>query len=547
MQEGDMKTWWRMWLVATMLALGGASAWAGIADDVRESLKHGGDPNAWVKQEFGFRTHPLHLVASAGGKAEDRVEAARLLIEAGADVNGRDDSGNTPLHKAVGALNPKVAELLIRHGAKVNARNKAGETPIFRLASAASHLHYGNPSEKERKTMSRDMRTLVALLSRYSADLDARNRKGETPLVHLAGTATAEILGALLDHGARVDVADDKGEQALDKAIFTNDAAAVRQLMVHGARASVGQVVHAIERRKDAEMVLALVEGGAELNGTDRVGDSPLCAAILEASMNPEARRKWTPVIQAMLARGADPKSPCALGSTAMGLAMNDPELSRLFQSERSAVSSKEMKDPSQSEQPHQTGETDKEGEKESPVERGATDVVKAFFQAVDQSMELEETATAAARIETLSGRDAIATRIRTLERYAGLNRKVLQLYEQGDRNASQRTSEAGGDKEAAEAAARVYRKTMKEPYMIALADRARANAEWAELTLRAYRLLEQNPDKWRFGRAGEKHLVITDRGFAKQMGEISGRMKEAGARAREANKRVRRLESAGG
>lgn len=52
----------------------------------------------------------------------------RLLAEAGAQVNARDNEGNTPLHET---FLTDVEEELLKLGADVNARNKDGETPIF--------------------------------------------------------------------------------------------------------------------------------------------------------------------------------------------------------------------------------------------------------------------------------------------------------------------------------------------------------------------------------------------------------------------------------
>lgn len=76
---------------------------------------------------------PLHLVA-----CEDHTELARLLIEAGADVNARSNDGWTPLHCAAFDDGADLAELLLDAGAQVNARDKHGQTPLS-LAEFEQH------------------------------------------------------------------------------------------------------------------------------------------------------------------------------------------------------------------------------------------------------------------------------------------------------------------------------------------------------------------------------------------------------------------------
>lgn len=84
-----------------------------------------------------------------------RAECVRLLVEAGADVNPRDNNGNTPLHETFLA---DVEKELLKLGADVNARNKDGETPIF-------------------TTVDDDA---IPLFIEHGADLTIRNNKGRT-------------------------------------------------------------------------------------------------------------------------------------------------------------------------------------------------------------------------------------------------------------------------------------------------------------------------------------------------------------------------------
>jgi len=89
--------------------------------------------NAWA--EDGFQ--PLGLASFFG-----HVDAARLLVERGAEVNSasRNDFKVMPLHSAGATGDPDVryelAKVLLEHGADPNARQQDDFTPLM-----AAHQH----------------------------------------------------------------------------------------------------------------------------------------------------------------------------------------------------------------------------------------------------------------------------------------------------------------------------------------------------------------------------------------------------------------------
>ena len=72
-----------------------------------------------------FEMPPLTWAAVMG-----QTEAAELLLQHGADINGRNREGNTALHLAMFLGRAETAELLLKSGADVTAKNDDGATPI---------------------------------------------------------------------------------------------------------------------------------------------------------------------------------------------------------------------------------------------------------------------------------------------------------------------------------------------------------------------------------------------------------------------------------
>jgi len=107
-------------------ALEAASA-AAYPQVVEELLKHHPDVN---QRDSAGRTALNTLGQSAVGRpGENPAEVARLLIQAGADVNAQDNIyANTPLHEVPDAASAKV---LIQAGANLNRRNVEGQTALM--------------------------------------------------------------------------------------------------------------------------------------------------------------------------------------------------------------------------------------------------------------------------------------------------------------------------------------------------------------------------------------------------------------------------------
>lgn len=276
-----------------------------------------------INKRDGIGATLLHHAA-----ASDDVELVEFLLDEGIHVNTRDRSNETPLHWAAGFGQAEVARTLLAHGAEVNARSMDKNTPL--------HWAAGSGQADAAKT-------LIA----HGADVNATDLDAYTPLHTLVsgrfqlvwaqrktnGTdrsdeylATAEVL---LDNGAAVNAKAEDGETPLHFAADQGDHELVKVLLAHGANANArsdvgatplhsaasGKRFHSfLEGRKGAKTfrdypgtVTTLLKHGAEVNATDHAGYVPLHSAAIFCDRE---------AAKILLEHGADLTATCHHGET---------------------------------------------------------------------------------------------------------------------------------------------------------------------------------------------------------------------------------------
>jgi ankyrin repeat protein len=106
----------------------------GPIEVVKLLIQHGADVNAWDENH-----HETPILSACDEEPED-VEAARMLLEAGADPNVRRSDGESPLRLAARDENLALAELLLKHGAAKTIDDFGGDWSWTALGHAAHNL-----------------------------------------------------------------------------------------------------------------------------------------------------------------------------------------------------------------------------------------------------------------------------------------------------------------------------------------------------------------------------------------------------------------------
>ena len=161
--------------------------------------------------------------SAAGSDVADAVmngktAVLRSLLQQKADVNAPQVDGTTALHWAVRADNLEAADLLLRAGARVSSTNREGSTPMQLAAMNGSAA-------------------MIDRLLKAGADANATlSSSGDTPLMLAARSGKADAVKVLLDSGAKVNATETWGDTtALMWAVAEGNHAVVRMLIDRGA------------------------------------------------------------------------------------------------------------------------------------------------------------------------------------------------------------------------------------------------------------------------------------------------------------------------
>nr|XP_012142855.1 PREDICTED: ankyrin repeat and death domain-containing protein 1A-like isoform X1 [Megachile rotundata] len=229
------------------------------ADTVRKVLKETVDVNS--RNNYGRA--PIHWAASRGN-----TEIIEMLIQAKCDIEARDKFGMRPLHMAARYGHRDAVKMLINAGASVSAMNKKQHTLLMcaargnnirvveYLAEAVESLN-GDATDCTGATAlhhaaSAGHPAMITALSNISRiELNATDKKGQTPIHCACAEEHLEAVEVLIGLGANVDAQDSEGNTPLHVATRTRHTAIAQLLLKAGANTEITDEVNNPKENSD--------------------------------------------------------------------------------------------------------------------------------------------------------------------------------------------------------------------------------------------------------------------------------------------------------
>ena len=271
-------------------------------------IVRGGLPPRGSRQPIPGALTPLLYAARDG-----RLEAARVLLDAGADINRTDGNGITPLLSSIVNNRVAVANLLIERGADIQAADWYGRTPIW-AAVETRNMDVDNGTfvnSIDREPYLALIRTLLAkgadpnvrtkeappirrTFLRTTGTLEWVDFTGMTPFLFAARAGDVTVMRLLLEHKADPHIATFAGTTPLMAAAGVNwvfdqtyDEGPAKLLEAVKLCHELGMDVNAVNsmgltalmgaaNRGSDEIITFLVEKGARLDPKDNEGRSAL-------------------------------------------------------------------------------------------------------------------------------------------------------------------------------------------------------------------------------------------------------------------------------
>lgn len=227
------------------------------------------DPNCIAPKVNEEEFNPYHYieVAHTPLSAAARIgnlEIAKLLLDAGSQIDFYDVYVQSPLMAAAEAGHLDFVKFLVKNGADINAVSDNHGTPLH-CAAKGGQLE------------------VVSYLLEQGANMNAYVYREGTPLNSAAKNGHREVLALLIDRGALLNSPDSKQVPALTRAGYRGDNQTITLLLERGAniepQGNMRSALYAAAMYGHTETAKLLVAKGANINRATTEGTALIAAA----------------------------------------------------------------------------------------------------------------------------------------------------------------------------------------------------------------------------------------------------------------------------
>jgi serine/threonine-protein phosphatase 6 regulatory ankyrin repeat subunit A len=297
-------------------------------------LKLGANPSARALGQTALTKAAATYIRR--GKQRD-LEAIRLLIKAGANLDAAEDSGMTPLMWACSTDNALLAELLLNAGANPTIQTKEGRSAVTLAGPECTKLlpqKIQTPSTDQvlnelmlhamyQAVITNDVKQFMNLLVDGVPVDSVMDNTGQNFLMQVKDSA---MFLTLLEHGANPNWVDIHGWTVLHRLVTCPHTVNLIKILLHAGatihnRIDNGQdalllshllFVEKLDAAGGKEILRLLVQEGADINNADRDGETLLHLA---------AYNNTAGLAKIALELGANPNQPNQRGETPLSLA----------------------------------------------------------------------------------------------------------------------------------------------------------------------------------------------------------------------------------
>lgn len=225
------------------------------------------------------------------------VDLVAEILKKKPSLDVKNSSGNTALHEAV---NPVITKLLLDAGANPNIKNNSGDTPL------------------SVKLKDRSFLTAIELIKSKKTDIDIVDKDGNSPLIRAVSLENNDLVKEVLAREPKLEIKNASQQTALKIASLKNNETIKDMLLNAGAKDEYGrtQLMRALINM-DETLINKLLDK-SNLNETDNFGYTALYYACLNDQIK---------IPKLLLLKGADPTIIDKKGKTLLFNILNKPKV----------------------------------------------------------------------------------------------------------------------------------------------------------------------------------------------------------------------------